>query len=487
MTFTGLSYLFSNFIWAWLLVAFIGGLIWGWITCDRDSRENRWFGPGFWTWIIVLAIGAVVAALKLVPGRMGLFFDTAVLMATTYFVGCCLGCVLRKMFVGNAEPALATAGAVAVARAATPAAPSMARISPYQWQAQKDGQMVTLTGYVPSEKARTDIVDQARKAFGSGSVIDKLKLGDGAPAGFVGMAGAGLGHLGFVDKGLASLVDTAYTLTGQAPSASNKAQADAGAAALPAGFRLSKVDVVAPMPVVAVAAPKPAPAPVAAPAPDGKPVGLAGPRGGKADDLKRIRGIGKQNEGRLHGLGIWHFDQIAAWNKKQIEWVGDYLAFPGRIEREEWVAQAKVLAKGEETAFSKRVDKGEVATSKDDGSDGQNNVETVGAGQFGSGMRPKGLSAPRPGKKDDLKLINGVGRAIEAKLHAVGIYHFDQIAAMSNEELEWISTHVGFPGRAIRENWAGESKILGAGGETDHSRAVKAGKIKSSLDDPDKK
>jgi predicted flap endonuclease-1-like 5' DNA nuclease len=108
-----------------------------------------------------------------------------------------------------------------------------------------------------------------------------------------------------------------------------------------------------------------------------RPPGLAGPRGGKADDLKLIRGIGKQNEGRLHGLGIWHFDQISAWSKQQVLWVGSYLAFPGRIEREEWVKQARQLAAGKDTEFSKRAKWGLVPTSKDDGSLGQGNVEPL--------------------------------------------------------------------------------------------------------------
>ncbi|WP_218823402.1 hypothetical protein [Inquilinus limosus] len=107
-------------------------------------------------------------------------------------------------------------------------------------------------------------------------------------------------------------------------------------------------------------------------------MGLAAPRGGKADDLKRIKGIGPQNEGRLHGLGIWHFDQIAAWTKANVDWVGSFLAFPGRIEREDWVGQARQLAGGLETEFSKRVDAGLVETSRDDGSKGQRNVEKTG-------------------------------------------------------------------------------------------------------------
>ena len=94
-----------------------------------------------------------------------------------------------------------------------------------------------------------------------------------------------------------------------------------------------------------------------------RPAGLTSPRGGVADDLKRIKGIGKVNEGRLNELGVFHFDQIAGWSREEIRWVGTYLAFPGRIDREAWTSQADQLGKGGETEFSKRVDRGEVATS----------------------------------------------------------------------------------------------------------------------------
>ncbi|MEL6373956.1 MAG: NADH-quinone oxidoreductase subunit NuoE [Pseudomonadota bacterium] len=96
-----------------------------------------------------------------------------------------------------------------------------------------------------------------------------------------------------------------------------------------------------------------------------RPRGLVNARGGEADDLKRIKGIGPVNETRLNELGIYHFDQIAGWERPQVRWVGVYLAFPGRIDREDWVGQARVLASGQETSFSRRVDAGEVASSKD--------------------------------------------------------------------------------------------------------------------------
>ena len=95
-----------------------------------------------------------------------------------------------------------------------------------------------------------------------------------------------------------------------------------------------------------------------------RPAGLAAPRGAAADDLKRIKGIGKVNEGKLNALGIFHFDQIAAWSRAEIRWVGTYLAFPGRIDREDWLAQAAVLARGGDTEFSKRVESGAVPSSK---------------------------------------------------------------------------------------------------------------------------
>lgn len=111
--------------------------------------------------------------------------------------------------------------------------------------------------------------------------------------------------------------------------------------------------------------------------PGQRPAGLVAARDGTPDDLKLIKGIGRQNEGRLHGLGIWHFEQIAAWAPENVEWVGGYLAFPGRIEREDWVGQAKLLAAGAETEFAKRAKAGEVETSRDDGTAGQGNIAEI--------------------------------------------------------------------------------------------------------------
>ena len=69
------------------------------------------------------------------------------------------------------------------------------------------------------------------------------------------------------------------------------------------------------------------------------------PRGGKADNLTRIKGIGTVNEKKLNEHGIFHFDQIGAWKKADVEAAEAYLAFDGRIAREDWIRQAKALAK----------------------------------------------------------------------------------------------------------------------------------------------
>lgn len=94
---------------------------------------------------------------------------------------------------------------------------------------------------------------------------------------------------------------------------------------------------------------------------------LTGARGGKADDLKRLKGVGPKLEGTLNELGFYHFDQIANWTPEHVAWVDGRLKFKGRIERDGWIAQAKVLAEGGSTEFSKRVAKGDVPSSKNEG------------------------------------------------------------------------------------------------------------------------
>lgn len=92
-----------------------------------------------------------------------------------------------------------------------------------------------------------------------------------------------------------------------------------------------------------------------------QPEGLSAARGGKPDNLKEIKGVGPKLETMLNELGFYHFDQIANWSAAEIAWVDANLkGFKGRATRDDWIAQAKVLASGGDTEFSKRVDKGDV-------------------------------------------------------------------------------------------------------------------------------
>ena len=74
--------------------------------------------------------------------------------------------------------------------------------------------------------------------------------------------------------------------------------------------------------------------PAAAPA---QPVSAA------ADDLSRINGIGEAVQEKLAGLGITSFRQIAEFTPADINRVNEVLSFPGRIERERWVEQARAI------------------------------------------------------------------------------------------------------------------------------------------------
>ena len=74
----------------------------------------------------------------------------------------------------------------------------------------------------------------------------------------------------------------------------------------------------------------------------------------KKDDLKKISGVGPGIEKKLHKMGVTRYRQIANWKAADIKKADDTLNFKGRIKRENWVRQAKTLASGGETEFSRR-------------------------------------------------------------------------------------------------------------------------------------
>ena len=85
---------------------------------------------------------------------------------------------------------------------------------------------------------------------------------------------------------------------------------------------------------------QPAPAPVA---------------GAGSDDLTRIKGLGPKLAATLHELGVSSFEQIAGWDDAEIDRVDSQLGrFEGRIRRDDWVGQAKLLAQGDDSGFAEK-------------------------------------------------------------------------------------------------------------------------------------
>ena len=144
---------------------------------------------------------------------------------------------------------------------------------------------------------------------------------------------------------------------------------------------------------------------------------------GEADDLKKILGIGPVIEEQLNGMGIYHYSQIAEFSQSDVDNVNEALAFPGRIERDEWIEQARGLASG------------------------------------GEARALRYLDAPN-GEPDDLKEISGIGPVIEEKLNSMGIYHFSQIAEFSERDIELVNNGIDFPGRIERDSWLDQAAEL---------------------------
>ena len=256
------------------------------------------------------------------------------------------------------------------------------------------------------------------------------------------------------------------------------------------------------------------------------------------DDLKLIVGIGPINESKLNAHGVATFAQIAGWKKPDIIEAEKYLEFDGRIEREQWVRQAKKLALGgssEDAAELARQGKGSKAktavsakpsaakpvaaksatvntaakakaasvglmdTGGTKAAKSAVNKQTVKAEMVAKSAAPKPIKTPaaktaapskkplaakldKPfgGKPDNLTLINGIGNVIEKKLHGMGVFHFEQIANWTEQMAEDFSKAVGFPGRAKREGWMKEAALFAKGGTTEHARKVEAGAIPTS-------
>ncbi len=126
--------------------------------------------------------------------------------------------------------------------------------------------------------------------------------------------------------------------------------------------------------------------------------------------------------------------------------------FANRPERDKWLAQAKKLATGWRP--------GQKIGDKPAG--------------YGEGAKPDTVKAARKGHADDLKLIWGVGPKFEEALHKMGIYHFDQIASWSRENVVWVENQLGeFNDRVTDDKWVDQAKKLAGGWRPDNETGDK--------------
>jgi predicted flap endonuclease-1-like 5' DNA nuclease len=96
---------------------------------------------------------------------------------------------------------------------------------------------------------------------------------------------------------------------------------------------------------------------------DNKPLILSSPRPSGKDKLIKIKGIDLKVEKDLNKLGIFHFNQIAAWSNKNCDWIEEFLSLPGTAKKNQWIEQAKILESGKETVYSQKIESGEVDVS----------------------------------------------------------------------------------------------------------------------------
>ena len=93
----------------------------------------------------------------------------------------------------------------------------------------------------------------------------------------------------------------------------------------------------------------------------------------------------------------------------------------------------------------------------------ERNVEPSHAPHQDDPKLPSFRIEARPGVKDDLKRIHGIGPVLEGMLNALGISQFSQIAAFTADDIHWVTDHIdAFPDRIVRDKWVEQATELAA-------------------------
>jgi OmpA-OmpF porin, OOP family len=86
----------------------------------------------------------------------------------------------------------------------------------YGWLAKLAGNQVIMSGFVPNERARDDLLAHAKQAFGKTAIIDRMEYGEGAPEGWGKAAKVSLDQLATLQEGTAEFNGGVLTLSGLA-------------------------------------------------------------------------------------------------------------------------------------------------------------------------------------------------------------------------------------------------------------------------------
>ncbi|MEP7240595.1 MAG: hypothetical protein ABI697_06900 [Devosia sp.] len=84
--------------------------------------------------------------------------------------------------------------------------------------------------------------------------------------------------------------------------------------------------------------------------------------------------------------------------------------------------------------------------------------------------KPVGIPHPRNGRRDNLLEIEGISPLDQSTLNNLGIYHFDQVAALGDVEVLWLENHAFARGRIGRESWQPQARSLAARDEAARAR-----------------
>lgn len=171
------------------------------------------------------------------------------------------------------------------------------------------------------------------------------------------------------------------------------------------------------------------------------------------DDLTAINGIGPKIEKVLNRMGIKSWEQLATLKAAEINKVDEKLAdFSGRIQRDEWVPQAKaIMRNGHAPLNGKKPKKSNKKPGKSGSAKAAKKAWHKGKTKFGT---------PGSAHRDDLKVINGIGPVLEKALNRRGIRSWEQLAALKVKEAKLIDEALAFPGRIAREQWIQQAKAL---------------------------